>query len=135
LVELFRATNDKNAWVRVPVIQYLQACPLPQAKAHLAELQRLDPGSFRRASFALSLGRLGGGAQAETGNPPNASSTTTAQAPVVAGESANEGMDPPSNRGNAAHENGGASALRWIAIAALVLSFLAIAAQKRHASA
>jgi hypothetical protein len=45
LVELFKTTKDESAWVRVPVIQYLMACPLPKAKAHLKELEKIDPES------------------------------------------------------------------------------------------
>ncbi len=56
LVELFKNSTDNNDWVRVPVINYLQACPLPEAKERLAELAKIDPDSFRKATtlFAIS---------------------------------------------------------------------------------
>src|SRR5262249_39016566 len=60
LVELFKTTKDENAWVRVPVVQYLLACPLPKAKTYIAELEKIDPESVRRANFILPLGRPGG---------------------------------------------------------------------------
>ncbi len=60
LVELFKTTKDESAWVRVPVIQYLLACPLPKAKTYIAELEKIDPESVRRANFILPIGRPGG---------------------------------------------------------------------------
>ncbi len=32
LVELFKNSDDESSWVRVPVVNYLRACPLPEAK-------------------------------------------------------------------------------------------------------
>lgn len=50
LVTLFKTADDKSSWVRVPVINYLRACPLPEAAAQLAELEKLDPAAFKRAT-------------------------------------------------------------------------------------
>ena len=50
LVKLFKTADEKTSWVRVPVINYLRACPLPEAKKHLAELEKIDPDAVRRAS-------------------------------------------------------------------------------------
>jgi hypothetical protein len=50
LVTLFKDSDEKTSWVRVPVINYLRACPLPEAQQHLKELEQLDPVSFRRAT-------------------------------------------------------------------------------------
>ncbi len=33
LVELFKTADEKSSWVRVPVINYLRACPKPEASA------------------------------------------------------------------------------------------------------
>jgi hypothetical protein len=49
LVKLFRESDDETSWVRVPVINFLRACPLPEAKEKLEELKKLDPGAFKRA--------------------------------------------------------------------------------------
>jgi hypothetical protein len=54
LVELFKVQTDDTAWLRVPVVLYLKACPLPRAKRQLAELSKIDPESVRRAEKALS---------------------------------------------------------------------------------
>lgn len=50
LVALFKTADDKSSWVRVPVINYLRACPLPDAAKQLDELQQLDPAAFKRAT-------------------------------------------------------------------------------------
>ncbi len=50
LVELFEKADDSNSWVRVPVINYLRACPLPVAKEKLAYLETIDPKAVQRAT-------------------------------------------------------------------------------------
>ena len=47
--ELFEKATDDNNWVRVPVINYLRACPLPAAKEKLIKLEKIDPKSVQRA--------------------------------------------------------------------------------------
>ncbi len=47
--ELFEKATDDNNWVRVPVINYLRACPLPEAKEKLIQLEKIDPNSVKRA--------------------------------------------------------------------------------------
>ncbi|MCO8123612.1 hypothetical protein NHH03_17840 [Stieleria sp. TO1_6] len=49
LKRLFKdAEKDKN-WLRVPVINYMRACPLPEAEEAIAELEKIDPDAVRRA--------------------------------------------------------------------------------------
>ncbi len=50
LVELFKQADPKNNWVRVPVVNYLRACPKPEAKEALKELETIDPAAVRRAN-------------------------------------------------------------------------------------
>jgi hypothetical protein len=50
LVELFKTADEKSSWVRVPVINYLRACPKPEASAKLDELKEIDPAAFKRAT-------------------------------------------------------------------------------------
>ncbi len=71
LVELFKNATDETSWVRVPVINYLQACPLPKAKEYLAELAKLDPESVKKAT---NLFPIGGAAPAARDKSPAASS-------------------------------------------------------------
>lgn len=47
--ELFEKATAENNWVRVPVINYLRACPLPEAKEKLNLLEKIDPNSVKRA--------------------------------------------------------------------------------------
>ncbi len=59
LVDLFKNADEDSNWVRVPVINYLRACPLPQAKERIDELAKIDPDAVNRAStlfFPLGAG-------------------------------------------------------------------------------
>jgi hypothetical protein len=55
LVKLFKDAKEDTVWVRVPVINYLRACPLPEAKVQIAELKKIDPESVDRASQFFPL--------------------------------------------------------------------------------
>lgn len=48
-VELFEKADDKSQFVKTPVINYLRACPAPEAKAAIERLRALDPEAVRRA--------------------------------------------------------------------------------------
>jgi hypothetical protein len=50
LFELYKTANEKNSWVRVPVINYLRVCPLPKAKELLKECEKIDPAAVKRAN-------------------------------------------------------------------------------------
>ncbi|TWT38401.1 hypothetical protein [Blastopirellula retiformator] len=49
LTKLFKEADDDSSWVRVPVIRYLMACPKPEAKEALVELEKIDPDAMKRA--------------------------------------------------------------------------------------
>ncbi len=55
--QLFIDADADNNWVRVPVVNYLRACPLPEAAAALTELEKVDPESVKRANtfFAIPI--------------------------------------------------------------------------------
>lgn len=55
LVELFKNADEESAWVRVPVVNYLRACPLPEAKERMAELEAIDPDAVKRANSFFPL--------------------------------------------------------------------------------
>ncbi len=55
LVQLFKDADDSTNWVRVPVVNYLRACPLPEAKEHLKELEKIDPDAIKRANTFFPL--------------------------------------------------------------------------------
>ena len=66
LVELFKQSDPQDSFVRLPVLRYLQVCPLPEAKEKLAELEKLDPDAAKRATaFPLFGGAAGAKAPAE----------------------------------------------------------------------
>ncbi|WP_233148621.1 hypothetical protein [Rhodopirellula sp. MGV] len=49
LSKLFKEVDPKDNWLRVPVINYMRACPLPKAEAALKEFEEIDPEAVRRA--------------------------------------------------------------------------------------
>ena len=55
LVQLFKNATKENSWVRVPVLRYLQACPLPEAETHIVALSKLDPSAAKRAASFFPL--------------------------------------------------------------------------------
>jgi hypothetical protein len=59
LVQLFKDADDKTSWVRVPVINYLRACPEPIAKKHIAMLEKIDPKAVKRANTFFAFGGSG----------------------------------------------------------------------------
>ena len=77
LVELFKKADDSSNWIRIPVVNYLRACPEPKAKQYLEELAAIDPETIKRANAFFPLGDAGGGAPASvpassdtSGRPP-----------------------------------------------------------------
>ncbi len=50
LVELFRHAKPGESWARVPIINYVRACPLPAADEALETLKEIDPKAVQRAS-------------------------------------------------------------------------------------
>ena len=71
LVDLFKNANEESSWVRVPVVQFLRACPDPKAQEYLKELAQIDPDAVKRATNFLALpGAAGPAAAAAATNPP-----------------------------------------------------------------
>ncbi|MCA9121616.1 MAG: hypothetical protein KDB11_15605 [Planctomycetales bacterium] len=62
LVQLFKEADDKSSWVRVPVINYLRACPDPAAAEHIKELEKIDPAAVKRANTFFPFGGSAGAA-------------------------------------------------------------------------
>lgn len=56
LVKLFKDADEESSWVRVPIVRYLMVCPKPEAKEKLAELQKIDPGTVKRAQTFFPFG-------------------------------------------------------------------------------
>lgn len=66
LVDLFKKADDKSSWVRVPVVRYLMACPKPEAKKHLEELEKVDESAVKRAKTFFPFEGSGDAAPAAT---------------------------------------------------------------------
>jgi hypothetical protein len=69
LVELFKTADEESSWVRVPVFNYLRACPKPEAAAKIEELKELDPAAFKRATSFFPVPQ-------PTNPPPTPTSTS-----------------------------------------------------------
>ncbi len=50
LEKLYAKADPESNWVRVPIINYVRACPLPEAKVVMENLKKIDPDSVKRAS-------------------------------------------------------------------------------------
>jgi len=70
LADLFEKADADNIFVREPVVNYLRACPRPEAATTLARLEKIDPEAVRRAAtlagFAAALAP--GAAQSGSGD-------------------------------------------------------------------
>ncbi len=60
LVEIYRTADEEHRYVRVPIVQYVKACPLPEAKEALSKLEAIDPQAVRRASSVFLPFGVGG---------------------------------------------------------------------------
>ena len=57
LVDLFKSADpETTTWVRIPVINYLRACPLPKAKEYIEELRKIDPKSVQQSETLYAVG-------------------------------------------------------------------------------
>ncbi|MBS0210646.1 MAG: HEAT repeat domain-containing protein [Planctomycetes bacterium] len=94
VAKLFKDANDSNSWVRVPVINYLQKCPLPEAKAKIEELAKIDPDAVRRANssgfFPLGAATPPAGAQ----RPKEDAKDASTNKPAATAEKKSESAEP-----------------------------------------
>jgi hypothetical protein len=109
LVKLFTSPDQETTtWVRIPVINYLRACPLPRAKAYIEQLRKIDPKSVEQSETLYAVGpdpmpnvTTQRAESAKTTSPsgtPNASSPATTQpaaSPPAAGANPSA-QTPPS---------------------------------------
>jgi hypothetical protein len=85
LVDLFKKADDKSSWVRVPVVRYLMACPKPEAKKHLEELEKVDESAVKRAKtfFPFEGSEAAGAATSSIDEPAPASDAIAEVAPSL----------------------------------------------------
>jgi hypothetical protein len=100
IVELFKSKDSEvTSWVRVPVVNYLRACPLPKAKDYIAELRKIDPKSVRQSE---TLYPIGPEVQDPSGQPPAAATRATSEkAKAGAGNSQSNNSSTPKPAANA----------------------------------
>ena len=113
LPTLFRDSSGDDRSVRVAIIQYLHACPLPEAKVQLEALRQFDPQSVRAAESWYGLGAVAASdASNALSDGQTASPKWTSSATVVA------------SRPNEFKES---TALRWLMLggAAMLVCLLA----------
>jgi len=137
LAGLFRDATPETIFVREPIVNYLQACPLPEAKQALEACRTIDPEAVRRAAtlagFAAVIppaGGAGGGADGGEGatRPPRGPSDEDLAladrvAPVLADEDATDDIAAvdPSETASTVEEGDSFPAARWAIWAAVVI--------------
>lgn len=52
LAKLFHDVDEDTFFIRMAVVKYMRVCPLPGAKEHMAEFNRVDPKVVKRATMA-----------------------------------------------------------------------------------
>ncbi len=90
LVDLFKNANEESSWVRVPVIQFLRACPDAKAKEYIDELAKIDPDAVKRATNYLALPGAAGGGAAPAAAKVTAPASTASDAIPAASENAGQ---------------------------------------------
>ena len=106
LVELFEKAEADNIFVREPIVNYLRACPLPQAAAAIATLEKIDPEAVRRAATLAAFAGAVGATPGDTSSAP----TATGSGKTGADGDGDPG-DPSMARASAATPTGAAPSL------------------------
>jgi hypothetical protein len=89
LTELFATATADNIFVREPIVNYMRACPLPEAAAALVKLEKIDPDAVRRA--ATMAGLAGAIAAASPDAPAKGPAAGDADDPGDAGDPGDPG--------------------------------------------
>ena len=112
LVELFKNADDESSWVRVPVINYLRACPKPKAKEYLVELEKIDPEVVKRANtfFPFPSGASPAPVPAPAGEKTDATAKPDAPADGKAAGEKTTSEKPPAKPAAAGAKTSGKSA-------------------------
>jgi len=96
LSDLFVKADADNIFVREPVVNYLKACPLPEAAVALEKLEKIDPEAVRRAATlagfagAPSPKQPSGDAEDESDAQPSPATLRHSSGATVSNEAAPE---------------------------------------------
>ena len=55
IAQLYSNSDGESDWVRIPAINYMRACPLPDASDYLREFEEIDPRAVERAHTFFQL--------------------------------------------------------------------------------
>lgn len=95
LVELYRNADEKSIFVRPPVVMFVRACPLPEAKEKMKELEKIDPAAVKRANTFFPFGPPKPPADAKTSSGITRPSPTVAAKEIGGGPVAQAVTDSP----------------------------------------
>ena len=109
LVELFEKAEADNIFVREPIVNYLRACPLPQAAAAIATLEKIDPEAVRRAATLAAFAGAVGAKPGDTSSAPTAAGS--GQTGADDGDGDGDPGDPSMARASAAAPTGAAPSM------------------------
>jgi len=65
LVGLFQQADEESNWVRVPIVNYMRACPLEEAIEAIKKLEEIDPEAVKRANIFFPFAQFSGGPRNE----------------------------------------------------------------------
>ncbi len=125
LVGIFKDAKADNIFVREPIVNYLRACPLPEAAAAIEELAVIDPEAVRRAATLAGLAGIAAGGPTEP--PAGDSPLALTLEPVQGDEDPTAGLPgrvpgaPPTPAATEITEDHGRG-WRWLVWAAIVLA-------------
>ena len=81
LAQIFKDAQADNIFVREPIVNYLRACPLPEAAVAVKELEQIDPQACRRAATLAGLAGAIAAAPVASAEDEPGSGTPPASAP------------------------------------------------------
>ena len=90
LSQIFKDAQADNIFVREPIVNYLRACPLPEAAAAVKELEQIDPQACRRAATLAGLAGAIAAAPAASAEDDPGSGAPPAIAPPTGAETVDD---------------------------------------------
>jgi len=136
LVAIYAEATPENLFVREPIVNYMKACPLPEAEAAMEKLREIDPEAVRRAATLAGLaGLTTAAATDDTDEKPSGSPARVAEvvaddverdgtmvvSPGSAPAARAAGQKPADASPPAAAEQPGTPAFRWAFWVAVVV--------------